>query len=107
MGNHEGRQMNTCGTCKYFGEACGPETFYEVEGSVPTHGHKRVDFESPYHVCDLIVMKPEYEEKLKLMPGNPDSPAAYVQDASDYHAVLCVREEFGCNQWQIKEQGPT
>jgi hypothetical protein len=76
--------MNTCGTCKYFGE--------KLEGRY----HDDVDdiVESDFHVCDLILHN---EDGLSKWPV-----PAYVIDGSGYYASLCVREEFGCNQWKAK-----
>lgn len=69
--------MPTCGTCRYLGKAI-----------------ERVDKEfnplTPvYHVCDLIKHRPDYGDTSQI---------AYTIDASDYHATLCVKDEFGCNQ---------
>lgn len=88
--------VNTCGTCKYFGEAVGTETFLDPDTD------DFVEFESPYRKCELIEMKPEYAEQRKLMPDNPDKPAAYAVDGSGYYAALCVSADFGCNKWEPK-----
>ena len=67
--------MNTCGTCKYF-ELPEPNDIYPPAG---------------YHVCGWILQATDRGE----IP-----PPALVVDASDYYATLCVREDFGCNQWE-------
>jgi len=46
-----------------------------------------------YKWCGLIEM---YESE----PQN--TSAAFVRDGSGFYAVLCVMEEFGCNQWASK-----
>lgn len=68
--------MNTCGTCKYLGEPATND--YNPEG---------------YHICSLI-------EHVQPYPIPKD--VAVVVDASGYYAALCVKEEFGCNQWEAK-----
>lgn len=80
--------MNTCGTCKYFGEPreidwWDSET--EQEGTI-----------TKFHVCDLIK---------HINGGNTDrkasaDAAAGVVDGSGYFAAFCVSDEFGCNQWK-------
>jgi hypothetical protein len=66
--------VNTCGTCKYFGKPVDSAHY------VP----------SGYHVCRLVEQFDAHER--------PSSVAGVV-DASGYFAALCIREEFGCNQW--------
>lgn len=68
--------MNTCGTCKHFGQPVDSEHY------VP----------SGYHICRLV-------ERFDSYDTAQPSAAAGVVDASGYFAALCVKEEFGCNQW--------
>ena len=71
----------TCGTCKHLGEPIERlDDDYEP-------------LEPIYHACSLI--------KLRGM-GDKSEPIAYTQDASLYVATLCVKDEFGCNQWSAK-----
>lgn len=79
--------MNTCGKCKYFGEAYEHEVWEagEVTNTVR------------YHFCEL----------LKHLNGSDDEDPrdqqiAGVIDGSGYCATMCVTEEFGCNQWEAK-----
>lgn len=80
--------MNTCGTCKYFGEACEISR-YDDDVETVTH----------YHVCDLVKQINGY--------GDDEVPfrqyLAGVKDGSGYFAALCVTDEFGCNQWAAAE----
>lgn len=81
--------MNTCGTCKYFGEARSFEEWREDEDE------ERVTLR--LHKCEL----------LKHLNGGDNEQFAWtdpagVIDGSGYHAALCVSEEFGCNQWKPK-----
>lgn len=66
--------MNTCGTCKHLGKPV------DSEWHVP----------SGYHICRLVERFDNYDR--------PSSVAGVV-DASGYFAALCIKEEFGCNQW--------
>jgi hypothetical protein len=78
--------MSTCGTCKHFGREL-------------TDGVDSETFEpklSGYHACDLVQHLNHYRRLAA------DKPPAGVQDGSGYFAVLCVSEEFGCNQWEAK-----
>ena len=74
--------MNTCGTCRFFGNRCDP---------VMNEEYDLVD--SDYHVCDFV----EQAQYFKSWKN-----AAHVIDGSGYYAALCVKEDFGCNQWQAK-----
>lgn len=76
--------MNTCGTCKHLGKAL--TVFDDEDNEVPTG----------YHECALLDLK---RKEQKAPP-----PLAYAQDASDYRAVLCVKTEFGCIEWEQSEQ---
>lgn len=84
-GDEDG-QMNTCGTCRFFGESCGDE-------------HTREEINNPeYHICNFVKMG----ERFTKWTG-----PAVACDASDYHAVLCVKEDFGCNQWKAALDMPS
>lgn len=72
--------MNTCGTCRYFGEA------KEDEFNIPL----------AFHVCRLI------QQRTLIHPPKPRDVAVVV-DSSDEYAALCVTKEFGCNQWAEKQ----
>lgn len=76
--------MNTCGTCKHFGKLVEGLDRHDSEGEELPN--------TRYHQCML----------LQHMNGSSQKPlaeAAGVVDGSGYFAVLCVSEEFGCNQW--------
>lgn len=80
-------KMNTCGTCKYFGELVNSGEYLDEE---------KDDFvENPkYHACNLLQ---HLNEKLRW----PVAPTG-VTDGSGYRATFCVTDEFGCNQWEQK-----
>ena len=69
--------MNTCGTCRYFGD---PLTVNRCNMG--------------YRQCAYIL---HYEGKLREGPAQKH---AYTIDSSDYYATLCVAEDFGCNLWE-------
>jgi hypothetical protein len=73
QGLHKVAPMSKCGTCKHWSKDGYPET---------------------YGTCNAIEM---WDKGLfwKPTPKNR-GPLAYVQDASDYHASLYTRAEFGC-----------
>ena len=75
--------MNTCGTCQYFGR----DEDEEDEDDAPGYAI------APYKVCGYIEHR---------RPNGPAKPA-YVIDASDYHATLCVKEDFGCALWKARK----
>lgn len=76
--------MNTCGTCKYFGAPAGEAEEEDEFSDVPPG----------YHICQLI----EHTAGLRELARGP----ACLIDGSGYFAALCVREDFGCNQWEGK-----
>jgi hypothetical protein len=75
--------MNTCGTCRFFGPLEDALDDYSGDEDVP----------STYHKCELL-------KHLNATYPRPTTEPAGVVDGSGYYAVLCVHEEFGCNQWQ-------
>lgn len=77
--------MNTCGTCRYFGK---PINSREVDWETGMDAAP-----SPLHKCELIAHD-------KARENYDVKAAAVVRDGSGFFAVLCVQEEFGCNQWQ-------
>jgi hypothetical protein len=83
--------MNTCGSCKHFGEPYEHE-IYEGKGDVEK------TIVTKYHFCMLLQHLNGYGD---------DSPKvqrpAGVIDGSGYSATMCVTEEFGCNQWSARE----
>ena len=79
--------MKTCGTCKYFGKEPHWNNYgWDDEADEPLEG-------PVYHKCELLA-------HLNADSSRRDWPVAGVIDGSGYHATLCVREEFGCNQWE-------
>jgi hypothetical protein len=74
-------KVNTCGTCKYFQPPPSDDIYCP----------------SGYHVCAFI----EHARNRGEIP-----PPAVLVDASDYHAALCVKEDFGCNQWMPLPEPP-
>lgn len=83
--------MNTCGTCKHFGELVYLSYFDEAKDE--TVENKRL------HVCRLLRQLNSIEENIKASILDP----AGVIDASGYYAAFCVSEEFGCNQWKAAD----
>lgn len=79
--------MNTCGTCKYLGKAL---TRFDVDYNT---------VEPVYYQCDLIKHTGGSDYEM-----NQSGTIAGVIDGSGYFAALCVKNEFGCNQWT--ERGP-
>lgn len=73
--------MNTCATCKHFGPAV-TEWSEDEFNDVPTR----------FHVCQWI------EHNKDAVAHWPK--AAYVKDGSGYMAALCVRDDFGCIDWE-------
>lgn len=72
--------MNTCGTCKYFGDPVKDENVH-----VPTG----------YHVCAWVKQHDDFG-------GATATESAVVVDGSGYFAALCVKEDFGCNKWESR-----
>ena len=73
--------MNTCGTCKFF----NPE-------------HESLYIPSTYALCERI----EHVGEDDWNHGQPYQFKAVVVDGSGYFAALCVRDDFGCNEWGAK-----
>lgn len=78
--------MNTCGTCKYFGEL--------VDNLIPEEDYEPVPEKARYHTCELI------QHLHRRVPASRQTAPAVVIDGSDYYAVFCVSEEFGCIKWE-------
>lgn len=76
--------MNTCATCKYLGEPIA-NLDDDFEPIAPI-----------YHKCSWIKFQ---EDKYQL---NESDAIAGVLDGSGYWGALCVRHDFGCNQWSAK-----
>ena len=68
--------MNTCGACKFKGK--------------PIHRGKLT---TRFFLCEKINHNNEYG-------GHSGNDHAFVTDASDYYAALCVDDDFACNQWE-------
>ena len=80
--------MNTCGTCRFFGKVREFERW--------DNGADDSWVEIPaYHVCGLL----QHLNGSDHFSDLPTQPAGVI-DGSGYYAALCVREDFGCNQWQ-------
>lgn len=80
------QNMERCNTCKYWQK---PENDY---GEVPGTGNCQAvpqfwEVTEWSEDCDTRVFKPEYAGSL-----------AFVQDGSDYRAVLKTLPDFGCVQ---------
>lgn len=78
--------MNTCGTCKHFGEPT-PSYVWAGDGYVS---------QTRLRACKLLEHLNRGDER-KLLT----EPAGVI-DGSGYFATLCVSEEFGCNQWAAR-----
>lgn len=83
--------MNTCGTCKHFGEPVDAMRDWETGDDDPPP--------SDYHECLLL------KHLNKTRPLETSLPAGVV-DGSGYYAAFCVKEEFGCNQWAARAAPP-
>lgn len=81
--------MNTCGTCKYKGEAIS-RIDYNTDDCVP------VTSVTGYFLCDRAEMVAPYEHNIRA------GMKMFVEDGSGYYAALCVEDDFGCNQWELK-----
>jgi hypothetical protein len=75
--------MNTCGTCRFFGEVHEFNVWDDAKDDY-------VEM-ADYRICGLLA-------HLNQEPTLPTQPAGVI-DGSGYYAALCVREDFGCNQW--------
>lgn len=77
--------MNTCGTCKHLGEAIDNwDKDYKTVAPI-------------YHKCNLLAHVGDDSREV-----NESGLAACVIDGSGYYAALCVKGDFGCNQWSEK-----
>ena len=85
--------MKKCGTCKHFGEIV--QISYWPDDADDEIENIRL------HVCGLLKHLNENTESKKAAMTAP----AGVVDGSGYHAVFCVSEDFGCNQWQSHKSG--
>ena len=81
--------VNTCGTCKFFGPLV-EDGHWDEEKDDWVEGDR-------FHECQLVQHINSDNEARKAVAA---AAAAAVKDGSGYFAVLCVSEEFGCNQWQ-------
>ena len=82
----------TCGNCKYFGPP--------VLGSLDLYDENGNELPCPvYHECGLLKHLNSYRRDRNL---EPLTEVAGVIDGSGYSATFCVQEEFGCNQWKVK-----
>ena len=79
--------MNTCGTCKHFGEVKELD-WYDADSDDEGVIVK-------FHVCNLLKHLNENNESRRMA----EAATAGTIDGSGYYAALCVSAEFGCNQW--------
>ena len=86
--------FGTCGTCKYRGAEDGLDD--RDTASLPPG----------YFLCTLIVDPRAHQQRTKDGTWDSKGLGAIVQDASGYHAALCVEADFGCNKWE-PAQSPT
>ncbi|TXH08410.1 MAG: hypothetical protein E6R03_18255 [Hyphomicrobiaceae bacterium] len=80
--------MNTCGTCKFFGEAIeqyDEETFENVV--------------TRFHTCSRIIKKDNFVPSSNL---STSTEIALAEDCSGLHAALLTTESFGCVLWEEK-----
>jgi hypothetical protein len=78
--------MNTCGTCKHFGKAMEREDWVGEDDDEPVV--------TVFHECGLLKHLNDCGREFRIA----DQIAGTI-DGSGYYSALCVREEFGCNQW--------
>ena len=78
--------MNHCKDCRHFGE--------EIKDFAGV-GDEIWDTPTGYHVCDYIK---HTDKNLHVVTAN-----AVLQDGSGYWAGLCVRDDFGCVNFEAKE----
>ena len=83
-----GMETRTCGTCAFRG------TPILIPGDEDSGW---ADRESSYFCCDRVKFNDNARNEIK------GEQSAFVMDGSGYFAALCVEEDFGCNQWSIKE----
>ena len=76
--------MNTCGSCRHFGLVHEFDKWDEATDDYTEN--------KDYHVCGLLQHLNDTQTILVQPAG--------VIDGSGYYAALCVREDFGCNQWE-------
>jgi hypothetical protein len=75
--------VNTCANCKHLGEAI--IDWDEILCEFGPCG---------YYKCDFVQHDLAGERRRKKLDF------AYVEDGDGYYAALCVRGDFGCNQWE-------
>jgi len=78
--------MNTCGTCKFFGEAIeqfDEETFENVT--------------TRFHTCERVSKRDHFVPSGNLVTS---TEIALVEDCSGLHAALLTTESFGCVLWE-------
>jgi len=77
--------MNTCGTCKYFGD-----------------NDERID-----EICKdnrIACVRPSSAEFKPCLRYFADAATARAQpmDYSGYFAAICVKDDYGCVDWEAK-----
>lgn len=78
--------MNRCATCKFF----GPEITMWSSGYgelMPTG----------FHACARV----KHIRESELLAGE----RAFMEDGSGYFAALRVRDDFGCVEWMVRDDG--
>lgn len=84
--------MNTCSTCKHWGdEKVAEDRFY---------GHQIEDWKADgISFCGRILHTNEYRGDADGLQDHPDELAG-VEDAEAYNAYLLTRAAFGCVLWE-------
>lgn len=78
--------MNTCGTCKHRGKSLMLDDYENFTQK-----------DSGYFLCDRAKHNARYGLN-KIAQGQK----MFVIDGSGYFAALCVEDDFGCNEWEVK-----
>lgn len=94
--------MNTCETCKHYER---DDYKWQVRDPNGKFEHSSIDDPLPWGACALA--RTGYEVMTGQGDGyrTPSVEAAaplkfFPSDASSYSAMLNVRPDFGCNQWE-------
>ena len=80
--------MNTCETCKHWGEFG-----YQL--------HEVRECEAVPMLWESFEWTKDYNGR--VLKAGFENKQAFVQDGSDYSAALYTKKDFGCNQWEAKE----
>jgi len=77
--------MTTCETCKYWEQA------------------KSYSSAKRCRKIELLWLSQEWDKTTGKLKFKENTPLAFVQDGSDYYAELVTKPNFGCNQWERKD----